>query len=215
MNMCEKAEYVIQTLKKYYPPTCELKHENEWQFILAARLSAQCTDVRANMTMKELLKKYPDMQSLSNAPIEDLYEIIRPCGMFRSKAHDIKGITDMMLNEFGGKLPDTMEELLRLPGIGRKTANLILGDIFGKNTIVTDTHCIRISNRLGLVSGEDPYKVELQLEQITEPCERSAFCHRLVHFGRDICKAIKPKCEKCPINSVCDYFNKSRTPYED
>lgn len=208
MNIYQKAEYIVETLKKYYPPTCELKYENEWQFVLAARLSAQCTDVRANKTMEQLLKKYPDMESLARAPIEDLCEVIRPCGMFRTKARDIKALTCELLDKYGGKLPDTMEELLKLPGVGRKTANLILGDIFGKNTVVTDTHCIRISNRLGLASSDDPYKVELQLEKVITPCERSPFCHRLVHFGRDICKAIKPRCGDCPLSSVCDSFNK-------
>ena len=196
----------MDILKERYPDTCSLVAEKDYELLFSTRLSAQCTDARVNLVTKELYARYPTLQALAEADLEELCAIIKPCGLFRTKANDIKNSAKLLLERFGGRVPDTMEELLTLPGVGRKTANLILSDIYGKPAIVADTHCIRISSRLGLVPpacGKDPYKVELALKQVVEPAEQASLCHRFVHFGRDICTARSPRCGECPLRELC------------
>lgn len=206
MTTKEKAAAVVDILKERYPDTCSLVAEKDYELLFSTRLSAQCTDARVNLVTKELYARYPTLQALAEADLEELCAIVKPCGLFRTKANDIKNSAKLLLERFGGRVPDTMEELLTLPGVGRKTANLILSDIYGKPAIVADTHCIRISSRLGLVPpacGKDPYKVELALKQVVEPAEQASLCHRLVHFGRDICTARSPRCGECPLRELC------------
>lgn len=206
MTTKEKAAAVVDILKERYPDTCSLVAEKDYELLFSTRLSAQCTDARVNLVTKELYARYPTLQALAEADLEELCAIVKPCGLFRTKANDIKNSANLLLERFGGRVPDTMEELLTLPGVGRKTANLILSDIYGKPAIVADTHCIRISNRLGLVPpacGKDPYKVELALKQVVEPAEQASLCHRFVHFGRDICTARSPRCGECPLRELC------------
>lgn len=196
----------MDILKERYPDTCSLVAEKDYELLFSTRLSAQCTDARVNLVTKELYARYPTLQALAEADLEELCAIVKPCGLFRTKANDIKNSAKLLLERFGGRVPDTMEELLTLPGVGRKTANLILSDIYGKPAIVADTHCIRISSRLGLVPpacGKDPYKVELALKQVVEPAEQASLCHRFVHFGRDICMARSPRCGECPLRELC------------
>ena len=206
MTTKEKAAAVVDILKERYPDTCSLVAEKDYELLFSTRLSAQCTDARVNLVTKELYARYPTLQALAEADLEELCAIVKPCGLFRTKANDIKNSAKLLLERFGGRVPDTMEELLTLPGVGRKTANLILSDIYGKPAIVADTHCIRISSRLGLVppaGGKDPYKVELALKQVVEPAEQASLCHRFVHFGRDICTARSPRCGECPLRELC------------
>lgn len=206
MTTKEKAAVVVDILKERYPDTCSLVAEKDYELLFSTRLSAQCTDARVNLVTKELYARYPTLQALAEADLEELCAIVKPCGLFRTKANDIKNSAKLLLERFGGRVPDTMEELLTLPGVGRKTANLILSDIYGKPAIVADTHCIRISSRLGLVPsacGKDPYKVELALKQVVEPAEQASLCHRFVHFGRDICTARSPRCGECPLRELC------------
>ncbi len=206
MTTKEKAAAVVDILKRRYPDTCSLVAEKDYELLFSTRLSAQCTDARVNVVTKELYARYPTLQALAEADLEELCAIVKPCGLFRTKANDIKSSANLLLERFGGRVPDTMEELLTLPGVGRKTANLILSDIYGKPAIVADTHCIRISNRLGLVPpacGKDPYKVELALKQVVEPAEQASLCHRFVHFGRDVCTARSPRCGECPLRELC------------
>lgn len=206
MTTKEKAAAVVDILKERYPDTCSLVAEKDYELLFSTRLSAQCTDARVNLVTKELYARYPTLQALAEADLEKLCAIVKPCGLFRTKANDIKNSANLLLERFGGRVPDTMEELLTLPGVGRKTANLILSDIYGKPAIVADTHCIRISSRLGLVPpacGKDPYKVELALKQVVEPAEQASLCHRFVHFGRDICTARSPRCGECPLRELC------------
>ena len=196
----------MDILKERYPDTCSLVAEKVYELLFSTRLSAQCTDARVKLVTKELYARYPTLQALAEADLEELCAIVKPCGLFRTKANDIKNSAKLLLERFGGRVPDTMEELLTLPGVGRKTANLILSDIYGKPAIVADTHCIRISSRLGLVPpacGKDPYKVELALKQVVEPAEQASLCHRFVHFGRDICTARSPRCGECPLRELC------------
>lgn len=206
MTTKEKAAAVVDILKERYPDICSLVAEKDYELLFSTRLSAQCTDARVNLVTKELYARYPTLQALAEADLEELCAIVKPCGLFRTKANDIKNSANLLLERFGGRVPDTMEELLTLPGVGRKTANLILSDIYGKPAIVADTHCIRISSRLGLAPpacGKDPYKVELALKQVVEPAEQASLCHRLVHFGRDICTARSPRCGECPLRELC------------
>ena len=206
MTTKEKAAAVVDILKERYPDTCSLVAEKDYELLFSTRLSAQCTAARVNLVTKELYARYPTLQALAEADLEELCAIVKPCGLFRTKANDIKNSANLLLERFGGRVPDTMEELLTLPGVGRKTANLILSDIYGKPAIVADTHCIRISSRLGLVPpacGKDPYKVELALKQVVEPAEQASLCHRFVHFGRDICTARSPRCGECPLRELC------------
>ena len=196
---------VIEKLKELYPEgLCSLQYEKDYELLFAVRLSAQCTDARVNIVVRDLFAKYPSLDALAQASPEEIEAIVRPCGLGRSKARDISACMRMLRDEFGGHVPDTMEQLLRLPGVGRKSANLVMGDVFGKPAIVTDTHCIRLCNRIGLVDGiKDPAKVEKALWKIIPPEEGSDFCHRLVYHGRAVCDARKPNCAVCCLKDVC------------
>lgn len=205
-NRKEQALRAIEALKQKYPDAvCSLTYEKPYELLISTRLSAQCTDKRVNEVTGVLYGRYPTLQSLADAPIEDLEEIIRPCGLFHTKARDIKALSRQLIEKWGGQLPDTLEGLTSLPGIGRKTANLVLGDVFHKPCIVTDTHCIRICGRLGLSEGKDPYKVEMQLREVLPMDRASDFCHRLVHHGRDTCVANRPNCAVCCMKDFCSY----------
>ena len=206
--MNKKVSAIIQILKEQYPNAlCALQYEKDYELMIAVRLSAQCTDARVNQITPALFAAYPTLEAMAAAPVEDVENYVRTCGFFRQKAKDIVLACQMLLSDFGGKIPGTMEELLRLPGVGRKTANLLLGDIYGTpGSVVCDTHCIRISNRLGLAKGKEPEKVEQQLRKILPPEESSDFCHRIVLFGRDTCIARKPKCADCPLSMYCTEF---------
>ena len=206
MTKKEKGAEVVRILNEHYPDTCSLDAKKPYELLFATRLSAQCTDARVNQVTAVLFERYPTLETLAAADLEDLCEIVKPCGLFRTKANDIKNASIMLLQQYDGIVPDSMEELLKLPGIGRKTANLILSDVYGHPAIVADTHCIRISNKLGLTSkdcGKDPYKVEMALKKVIEPSEQASLCHRFVHFGRDICTARSPQCGICPLNYLC------------
>ncbi len=208
MNNKELAANTVAALKELYPDAiCSLTYTNPVQLIIAVRLSAQCTDARVNKVTPILFEKYPTLDDLCNAAVEEIGDIIKPCGLFNTKARDIKNLSLMIREKYGGIVPDSMDELLKLPGVGRKTANLILGDVYGKPAIVADTHCIRISGRIGLTDGtKDPVKVERQLHACVEPEEGNALCHRFVLFGRDTCTARSPKCSECPLNGFCKYY---------
>ncbi len=203
--MKEKALSVISILKQQYPQAlCALQYEKDYQLMIAVRLSAQCTDARVNLVTPALFEAYPTLEALANARIEDIEGYIHSCGFYRQKAKDIVTACQMLLSHHNGKVPDTMEALLKLPGVGRKTANLLLGDLYGvPGSVVCDTHCIRICGRLGLSHGTDPEKVEKQLRAILPPEESGDFCHRIVLFGRDICTARAPKCDLCPLGHLC------------
>lgn len=205
MTKQELALEVIRRLKAEYPlADCTLDYEHAWQLLVEVRLAAQCTDARVNIVVRDLFAKYPSLDALAQASPEEIEAIVRPCGLGRSKARDISACMRMLRDEFGGHVPDTMEQLLRLPGVGRKSANLVMGDVFGKPAIVTDTHCIRLCNRIGLVDGiKDPAKVEKALWKIIPPEEGSDFCHRLVYHGRAVCDARKPNCTVCCLKDVC------------
>ena len=200
---------IVARLEEIYPQAvCALEFGGEpWRLMVMGRLSAQCTDARVNIVCGELFEVYPTLDALADAPLEDIERIIRPCGLFRTKAESIKGACIMLRDEYGGVLPDTMEELLKFPGVGRKIANLLLGDIYGKPAIVADTHCIRICGRLGFYpeSEKDPKRVEFALAKITAPEKQSDFCHRIVNFGRDVCTARSPKCAECPLSDLCKH----------
>lgn len=206
MRKKDLALLIIERLKNEYPDTgCSLTYDQAWKLLVSVRLAAQCTDARVNVVVEELYRVYPDIKSLSEASVEDIEAIVRPCGLSKSKAKDIKACMEMLHNVYDGKVPDTMDELLKLPGVGRKSANLILGDIYGKPAIVTDTHCIRLVNRMGLVDGiTEPKKVEMALWKIIPPEEGNDFCHRMVDHGRAVCTArTKPYCEKCCLSDIC------------
>ena len=204
MTKKERAARAVALLKERYPATCSLEAQKDYELLFATRLSAQCTDARVNVVTAELYAKYPTLQSIADADVEDLCAMVKPCGLGRTKGNDIHKCARVLLEQYGGRVPDTMDELLKLPGVGRKTANLILSDIYGQPAIVADTHCMRISNKLGLVScGNDPLKTEMALKKIVEPAEQADLCHRLVHFGRDVCTARSPKCEICPLAEIC------------
>ena len=204
--MKQKARAVIDILKHRYPEAlCALQYEKDYELMIAVRLSAQCTDARVNLVTPALFEAYPTLESLANADIADIEGYIHSCGFYRQKAKDIVLACRMLIEEYGGKVPDTMEQLLRLPGVGRKTANLLLGDHYAQpGSVVCDTHCIRICGRLGLSKGKEPEKVEKQLRAVLPPEESSDFCHRIVLFGRDICTARKPKCGECPLSPLCE-----------
>ena len=199
---------IIETLKGIYPDgLCSLQYKKDYELLFAVRLSAQCTDERVNKVTPALYARFPTLESFAEADPAEVGEYIHSCGFYNGKARDIVAASRMLLEEYGGVVPDSMEELLKLPGIGRKTANLILGDIFGKPAIVCDTHCIRLSNRLGFVKNEkDPVKVENALRKLLDPAESSDFCHRLGLFGREHCTARSPKCEGCPLGAVCPSY---------
>lgn len=208
MTKKEIAKLACEELQKIYPDVkCSLDYTKPYELMIGARLAAQCTDARVNIVTKTLFKKYPSLEAFANADIEELEQDVKPCGFYHTKAKSIKEMAGQLINDFGGEVPDTMEELLTLSGIGRKTANLMLGDIFGKPAIVTDTHCIRITGRLGLTKNKEPAKVEKDLIKLIPPENSSHFCHQIVEFGRDICSARKPKCGDCPLNYFCKYYN--------
>ncbi|MBS6161419.1 MAG: endonuclease III [Blautia sp.] len=197
---------IIERLKKEYPDAgCTLDYDQAWKLLVSVRLAAQCTDARVNVVVEELYAKYPTVNALAEATPEEIEEIVRPCGLGKSKARDINACMKILRDEYHGKIPDDFNALLKLPGVGRKSANLIMGDVFGKPAIVTDTHCIRLVNRMGLVDHiKEPKKVEMALWKIIPPEEGSDFCHRLVYHGRDICTArTKPFCEKCCLQDIC------------
>lgn len=206
MNKKKQALEIIERLKKEYPDAgCTLDYDDAWKLLVSVRLAAQCTDARVNVVVRELYAKYPTVQSMAEADVDDIERIVRPCGLGKSKARDISASTKILWEQYGGHLPDDFNALLSLPGVGRKSANLIMGDVFGKPAIVTDTHCIRLTNRMGLVDGiKEPKKVEMELWKIIPPEEGSDFCHRLVFHGREVCTArTKPYCEKCCLADIC------------
>ena len=208
MTKKDRAKAAVDLLRQAYPDaTCALQYTHDYELLFATRLSAQCTDARVNIVTKDLFVRFPTLESFAEAPVEDIEDGIKTCGLFRTKARDLKACAQMLLTDFGGKVPDNMADLLRLPGVGRKTANLILGDIFGQPAIVTDTHCIRLSNRLGFVKNvKDPVKVETALRALSPPAESSDFCHRLVLHGREVCTARSAQCEKCCLASICPSY---------
>ena len=206
MTKKELALQVIDRLKKEYPDAgCTLDYYEAWKLLVSVRLAAQCTDARVNVVVEKLYAEYPSVDALAEADVDDIERIVRPCGLGRSKARDISACMKILKEQYGGRVPDDFEALLKLPGVGRKSANLIMGDVFGKPAIVTDTHCIRLTNRIGLVDGiKEPKKVEMALWKIIPPEEGSDFCHRLVYHGRDVCTArTKPFCDKCCLEDIC------------
>ena len=211
MRKKERAQLAIAGLRRRYPDAvCSLNYQKPYELLIATRLSAQCTDHRVNLVTRELFIQYPTLQAFADADIRDLEEAVKPCGLYKTKAKSIKEMANTLLEKHDGQLPSTMEELTALSGIGRKTANLILGDIFHQPAVVVDTHCIRITNRLGLVNTHDPHRAEIALKAILPPDESNDFCHRLVHFGREICKARNPLCQECPLKDCCaDYQQKN------
>ena len=206
MTEKERADLAVSELKKKYPDAqCSLAYQKPHELLIATRLSAQCTDARVNIVAQTLFRDYPTIDSFADADVSDIERIIHSCGLYKTKAKDIVAMCRKLRDEYHHELPQTIEELTKLPGVGRKTANLILGDVFHKPAVVTDTHCIRISGRLGLTKETEPYKVEKDLRKILDPTESSLLCHRLVLFGREICRARNPLCNEC----VCSYFCES------
>lgn len=204
MTKKERALKAVEILKKLYPEAiCSLNASNPFELLVATRLSAQCTDARVNLVTPALFERYKTVEDYAAADVKDIEKYIHSCGFYKSKAESIVGMAQKILSDFGGEVPDNIEDLTTLPGVGRKTANLIVGDVYGKAAIVVDTHCIRITNRLGLVKEKDPKKIELALKKIIPADEGSDFCHRIVLFGRDICSARKPKCEECTLFDFC------------
>ncbi len=205
----DKAKHIVEELKREYPDAlCSLESENPVELLIATRLSAQCTDARVNIVTKELFSRYGTLEEYAEADLGELESIVRPCGFYKVKAQNIRDMCRMLIDDFGGRVPDNMDDLLKLPGVGRKTANLILGDVYKKPAIVADTHAIRISNLLGLCTSKDPVKVEMQLKESVEPSEQSDLCHRFVLHGRAVCAARRPKCDICVLAPYCDFVNK-------
>ena len=204
---------IVERLKKIYPEAeCALHYGGDpWKLLVMGRLSAQCTDARVNIVCEELFARFPTAESMAAGDIHEIEEIVKPCGLYRMKADNIKASSEMLVRDFGGVLPDTMEELLLFPGVGRKIANLLLGDVFGKEAIVCDTHCIRICGRLGMYpeKEKDPTKIEKILRELIDLKEGSDFCHRIVFFGRETCTARSPMCDGCPIADLCAHKEKS------
>lgn len=209
--MKEKVNAIIRALKERYPDApCALHYGKDYELMIAVRLSAQCTDARVNLVTPALFAEYPTLEAMASADISRVEELVHSCGFYKHKARDIVLGCQMLLSDYGGKVPGTMEELLRIPGVGRKTANLLLGDLYGvPGSVVCDTHCIRICGKLGLSQGKEPEKVETQLRDILPPGESSDFCHRIVLFGREICTARSPKCADCPLALYCNEVNKA------
>ncbi len=211
MTQKQKVNFIIEQLELLYPDAkCSLNYSEPYQLLIATRLSAQCTDERVNKVTPALFKRYPSLEAFANADFDELCTYIHSCGFFRGKAASIIEMSNQLLNDYNGQLPDTVEELTKLSGIGRKTANLICGDIYKKPAIIADTHCIRLSNRLGLVKDtEDPHKVENQLVKIIPAEYRTKLCHNFVHHGRAVCSSRSPKCNECTLNEVCSFYKKS------
>lgn len=209
MTKKQRAALAVQALKEEYPDAvCSLTYSDPLQLLIATRLSAQCTDARVNLVTPRLFERFPDLNAFCAGTVEEIEEIIHSCGLYKTKARDILATCKMLKSDFGGIVPDTIEVLTKLPGVGRKTANLVVGDIYGKPAVVTDTHCIRICGRLGLSSGKDPLRVEKQLRGILPESESNNFCHRLVLHGRAVCTARSPRCEICRMRNFC-LFSKS------
>ena len=212
MTKKQRALAVIERLKEKYPDAiCSLTYRKDYELLIATRLSAQCTDARVNIVTKDLFAQFPTVESFAQAELSQVEEIVKPCGLYKTKAKSIVEMCKILLEHFDGKVPDNMEDLLTLPGVGRKTANLILGDIFHKPAIVCDTHCIRITNLLGLTDTKDPAKCEEQLRKILPPEESSDLCHRFVLFGRERCKARKPDCGSCELKDICKHGSSEKT----
>lgn len=206
MTKKQRTLEIIERLKKEYPDSdCTLDYDQAWKLLVSVRLAAQCTDARVNVVVEELYKEFPDVDALAEASPEEIEKIVHPCGLGRSKARDINACMKILRDEYGGNVPDEFDKLLALPGVGRKSANLIMGDVFGKPAIVTDTHCIRLVNRMGLVDGiKEPAKVERELWKLVPPQEGNDFCHRLVDHGRAVCTArTRPYCDKCCLEDIC------------
>ncbi len=207
--MNEKVNAIIEALKARYPdPMCALHYSKDYELMIAVRLSAQCTDARVNLVTPALFTEFPTLEAMASADISRVEELVHSCGFYKHKARDIVLGCQMLLTDFGGKVPGTMEQLLKIPGVGRKTANLLLGDLYSvPGSVVCDTHCMRICERLGLSKGREPEKVETQLREILPPEESSDFCHRIVLFGREVCTARAPKCAQCPLAVWCNEVN--------
>ena len=207
MRTHEQVNEIITRLEREYPlAECSLEYDKAYELLFAVRLAAQCTDERVNQVTPALYARFPTLQSFAEADVEEVERYVHSCGFFRSKARDIVKCAQVLLAEHGGVVPDTMEALVKLPGVGRKTANLILGDVYHKPAVVVDTHCIRLSNRMGLVDGmKDPVKIETALRRILPPEKSSDFCHRLVLHGRAVCDARRPQCDVCCLHDVCQY----------
>lgn len=213
MNKKEKKarmSVITEKLREIYPEAlCALEYQGEpWKLLVMARLSAQCTDARVNIVSRELFARFPTLEDMADGELCEIEELVRPCGLYRTKAKSIKDACAIIRDNFGGKVPDSMDDLISLPGVGRKIANLLLGDIYGKGGIVADTHCIRICGRLGMYpeSVKDPLKTEKIMSELVAPNEQSDFCHRIVQFGRDTCTARSPKCPECPIKEFCEHY---------
>ena len=206
MNNTERAAIAVELLKKEYPGVvCSLTYTKPHELLIATRLSAQCTDARVNLVTPVLFGKYPTLEALAEADEQDISYIIHSCGFYKMKAHDISQTCKILVRDYGGVVPDTVEELIKLPGVGRKTANLVVGDIYGKPAVVCDTHCIRITNLLGFTTTKDPAKCETELRAILDPKESNDFCHRMVLHGRAVCVARKPQCSKCVLREICEH----------
>lgn len=206
MTKKQRALEIIERLKQEYPESgCSLEYDEAWKLLLSVRLAAQCTDARVNVVVQKLYEKFPDVNALAEASVDDIEKIVHPCGLGKSKARDISACMKQLRDQYGGSVPEDFEKLLELPGVGRKSANLVMGDVFGKPAIVTDTHCIRLTNRMGLVDGiKEPAKVEKELWKIIPPEEGNSFCHRLVDHGRAVCTArTKPYCDRCCLSDIC------------
>ena len=212
MKTTQEIAAIIAALKELYPDAaCSLDYGKDYELLFSVRLAAQCTDARVNLVTPALFQRYPTLEAFADADVDEVGRCVQSCGFWRAKARDIVAAAQQLLARFGGKVPDNMEELLALPGVGRKTANLILGDIYGQEGYVCDTHCIRITGRLGITDGsKDPLQVERQLRQYIPPKESNNFCHRMVLFGRDTCTARSPKCEGCPLAKDCDTAKAAR-----
>ena len=206
MQKKELALQVIERLKKEYPDTgCSLDYDDAWKLLVSVRLAAQCTDARVNVVVQDLYREFPDVDALADVDVEEIERIVKPCGLGHSKARDISACMKMLKEKYQGKVPEDFDALLELPGVGRKSANLVMGDVFGQPAIVTDTHCIRLANRIGLVDGiREPKKVEMALWKLIPPEESNDFCHRLVDHGRAVCTArTAPYCDRCCLNDIC------------
>ena len=214
----ERLSLIVERLKEIYPEAeCALHYDGDpWKLLIMGRLSAQCTDARVNIVCEELFSRFPDALSMANADVDEIAEIVKPCGLYRMKAQNIKDASALLVTKYGGNLPETMDELLEFPGVGRKIANLLLGDVFGKEAIVCDTHCIRICGRLGMYSEKekDPTKIEKILRELIDLKEGSDFCHRIVFFGRETCTARSPRCDGCPLAVLCERGKRERSLFE-
>lgn len=208
----ERLGLIVERFKEIYPEaTCALEYDGDpWKLLVMGRLSAQCTDARVNIVCRELFSRFPDAVSMANGSITEIEEIVKPCGLYRMKAANIKDASRMLVDDYGGELPRDMDEMLKLPGVGRKIANLILGDVYGLPSVVCDTHCMRICGRFGMYREDlkDPNKIEKILLELLPYGEGSDFCHRIVNFGREVCSARSPKCDECPMNDLCEHYLK-------